>query len=319
MAGNAHADEQPMAFAAAEKRDHPVTAPRGHMDLKYLKKIMTAEELQELCQGESCEAAKVSPISTHKTNYISFDRALGDEIAQVKFQFSVKFPLFDPNSFTLYRSYFPVYLAYTQKSLWNVGPHAEPVIESDYNPELFLDYPVDTRIVGQLMLRNIVISPLEHESNGRSGSILARSWNRQYLMLGFGLQSDESLKVLKCFLQDKARLSLKVWHAYGYRSERHHLEAIGSKYGFLDYMGRGEVGLSVRNFLWGGRFRDHQLDVNMPILNDNITKSFNIEFRQQFPGTNFALYAQYWYGYGETLQQFDQFVRSGYAGVAFSH
>ena len=31
------------------------------------------------------------------------------------------------------------------------------------------------------------------------------------------------------------------------------------------------------------------------------------EFRQKFPHMNFALYLQYWHGYGETLLRFDQF------------
>jgi outer membrane phospholipase A len=34
---------------------------------------------------------------------------------------------------------FPAYVAYTQKSLWNVGQQSMPFEENNYNPELFLD------------------------------------------------------------------------------------------------------------------------------------------------------------------------------------
>jgi len=65
--------------------------------------------------------------------------------------------------------------------------------------------------------------------------------------------------------------------------------------------------------------KDHQLDVRLPIFHDMDKPSCQMEFRQQLPNMNFAIYLQYWYGYGETLLRFDQFGHRGFAGLSFSY
>ena len=84
-------------------------------------------------------------------------------------------------------------------------------------------------------------------------------------------------------------------------------------------MGRGELSVSVRNFLWGGSLKNHQLDIRTPLFLYKRKSSYEFQFRQQLPRMNFALYLQYWYGYGETLLRFDQFGRRGFAGFSFSY
>jgi phospholipase A1 len=261
---------------------------------------------------------KDSPVSTHKVNYFSMNHWPGNSNAQAKFQISMKFQVLEPNLYVLKYNLFPAYVAYTQKSLWNIGQPSMPFEESNYNPEFFLDYPVNAVIIGRFILRNIVVSPIEHESNGLAG-VESRSWNRQYVLMKFGLESKEKLEVTNSFLSDKAMLYVKLWHAYGYSSQDAYLQSIGSNDTFLDYMGRGEIGVSVRNFLWGGILRDHQLDIRTPIFRDIHKDSYEFEFRQQLPNMNFALYLQYWYGYGETLLRFDQFGYRGFAGLSFSY
>jgi phospholipase A1 len=230
----------------------------------------------------------------------------------------MKFRVLEPNLYVLKYNIFPAYFAYTQKSLWNVGQKSGPFEESNYNPEFFLDYPVNAVIIGRFKLRAIVLSPIEHESNGLAG-VQSRSWNRQYLLIKFGLESKEKLEVTNSFLADKALLYVKLWNASGYSDQDAYLQSIGSNDTFLDYMGRGELGISVRNFLWGGSLRDHQLDIKTPIFRDKRKNSYEFEFRQQLPNMNFALYLQYWYGYGETLLRFDQFGRRGFVGLSFSY
>ncbi len=126
----------------------------------------------------------------------------GNNDAQVKFQISMKFRVLEPNLYVLKYNLFPAYVAYTQKSLWNVGQQSMPVEESNYNPEFFLDYPVNAVIIGRFKLRNMVISPIEHESNGLAG-VQSRGWNRQYVLIKFGLESKEKLEVTNSFLSDK--------------------------------------------------------------------------------------------------------------------
>ena len=257
-------------------------------------------------------------VSANKVNYFSVNRWHRSSNAQVKFQISMAFPVLRPNLYVFKYNLFPAYVAYTQKSLWNVGQRSMPFEESNYNPEFYLDYPVNAVMIGRIKLRNVVISPIEHESNGLAGA-QSRSWNRQYVLIKFGLESKDKLEVMNSFLTDKALLYVRFWYASSYSDMTTYLRSIGSNTTFLDYMGRGEIGLRVRNFLWGGSLRDHQLDMKTPIFRDMRKKSYEFEFRQQLPNMNCALYMQYWYGYGETLLRFDQFGNRGIVGLSFSY
>lgn len=258
------------------------------------------------------------PVSAYKTNYFAVDRWPGDDHAQVKFQISMKFRVLEPNLYVLKYNLFPAYIAYSQKSLWNAGSDSMPFEESNYNPEFFLDYPVAFLSVGRIKLRNIVVCLLEHQSNGLNG-IQSRSWNRQYVMLRVGFDSGEKMEIANSFLPDRASAYVKLWQASGYSTQDDYLRSLGRGDRFLDYMGHGEVGVSVRNFLWSGSFRNHQLDVKTPIFRDAGRDSYEVEFRQQFPYMNFAIYLQYWHGYGETLLRFDRYGRRGFAGLSFSY
>ncbi len=301
--------------AKAVQQADTVSQPR---DVNNPENTLSTEQQQKSPQSAYVGKKTDSPVSTHKVNYFSLNRWPGNNNAQVKFQISMKFRVLEPNLYVLKYNLFPAYFAYTQKSLWNIGQKSGPFEESNYNPELFLDYPVNAAIIGRFKLRNIVISPLEHESNGLAG-VQSRGWNRQYVLIKFGFESKEKLEVTNSFLSDKALLYVKLWHAWGYADEDAYLQSIGSNDKFLDYMGRGELGVSVRNFLWGGSLGDHQLDVKTPVFRDKRKNSYEFEFRQQLPETNFALYLQYWYGYGETLLRFDQFGRRGFVGLSFSY
>jgi len=296
------------------KQAYTVSQPQ---DVNNPENSLPTVQQQQLPQNAYVEKKTESPVSTYKVNYFSINNWPGNNDAQVKFQISMKFRVLDPNLYVFKYNIFPAYFAYTQKSLWNVGRH--PYFEeSNYNPEFFLDYPVNAAVIGRLKLRNIVISPLEHESDGLDGA-QARSWNRQYVLFKFGLESREELKETNSFLSDKALLYVKLWYAEGYSDETNYLQSIGNNDKFLDYMGRGEIGVSVRNFLWGGSLSDNQLDMKTPIFRDVHKDSYEFEFRQKLPNMYFALYLQYWYGYGETLLRFDQFGRRFFVGLAFSY
>lgn len=259
-----------------------------------------------------------SVVNTYKTNYFSANNWPGSAASQVKFQISMKFRLLKPDLYVFEHSYFPIYVAYTQKSLWNIGQPSAPFEETNYNPELFLDYPVNLAVYRQLKLRNVVVGLFEHESNGMAG-LQSRSWNRQYVMCRFGLEPREQLHEPESFSPDKVSFYIKLWLPSGYSDQNEYLRSIGSRDDFLDYAGRGEMGLSVRNFLWGGALKDHLLDIRTTILRNPHKPSWQFEFRQQIPGMNFSLYLQYWYGYGETLLRFDQFGHRGFAGISFSY
>jgi phospholipase A1 len=279
---------------------------------------LPAEQQLKSLQSTDFGKKTNSPVAEHKVNYFSLNHWPGNNNAQAKFQISMKFQVLQPNLYVLKHNIFPAYVAYTQMTLWNVGQQSRPFEESSINPEFFLDYPVNAVIIGRFKLRNIVISPIEHESNGLGG-VQSRGWDRQYLLIKFGIEPKEKLEVTNSFLSDKALLYVKLWHASSYSDQTAYLQSIGSNNKFLDYMGQGEIGVSVRNFLWGGSIRNHQLDIRTPIFRDSRKNSCEFEFRQQLPNMHFALYLQYWYGYGETLMRFDQFGRRSFVGLSFSY
>ena len=317
IAVNGNAAETPVQVNAANPLESAETANQ-EPDINNLEYALPTAQQQVSPQEEYFGRKRDRPVSTHKLNYFSINQIEGNSNAQIKFQISMKFRILEPNLYVLKYNLFPAYVAYTQKSLWNVGQKSMPFEENNYNPEVFLDYPVNSTIYGRLKLRNIVFSPFEHESNGSDGED-TRSWNRLYLLIRFGLESKDKLEVTNSFLSDKASFYVKLWQASDYEDQDKYLQSIGSNDEFLDYMGRGEVGISLRNFLWRGSLKNHQLDIKTPIFREEDKHSYQVEFRQQIPYMNFALYTQYWYGYGETLMRFDQFGHRGFIGLTFSY
>lgn len=72
-------------------------------------------------QGSDTSACnKKSPISTYRINYFTLNNWPNNDNAQVKFQFSVKYKFFD-RDVSVWGRPLALYLAYSQKSLWNVG------------------------------------------------------------------------------------------------------------------------------------------------------------------------------------------------------
>lgn len=305
-------------FLARESFANTGPATELPQDLNNPEDTLPSEEQRNSPQSAYFGKKSDRPVSAHKTNYFSIDRWPGNSNAQVKFQISMKFRLLQPDLYVLKYNLFPAYIAYSQKSLWNSGRDSMPFEESNYNPEFFLDYPVRLLNIGRFKMRSVSVGLFEHESNGLTG-IESRSWNRQYIQLKFGLESGEKLEISNSFLADKAAVRLKFWGASGFSGHNTYLRGLGDKSGFLDYMGHGEIAVSVRNFLWGGSFKNHQLDVRTPVFRDPGKDSYELEFRQQFPYMNFALYLQYWHGYGETLLRFDRYGRRGFAGLSFSY
>jgi outer membrane phospholipase A len=277
-----------------------------------------ADQTSLSARNESKNKESDSSFSFYKLNYLAINKWFSDEKAQIKFQFSAKYRILKGDLNMFKHNYFPLYFAYTQKSFWNIGQPSAPFEESNYNPEVFLDYALDYPVYERIMLRHIIISPFEHESNGQGG-IQSRSWNRQYIAFTFGLEPKEHMDKINSFIQDKIALQLKFWHAYEYGDQEDYLRSIGSNEGFPDYMGRGELGLSIRNLFGSGSWGNNQLDVKTRLFRDRDKDSYEFVFQQRIPESNFSVFLQYYYGYGESLLRFDHFDRRFFAGISFSY
>jgi phospholipase A1 len=262
--------------------------------------------------GEAGACDKTSPISTYKINYFTINNLWKNDNAQVKFQFSVKYKFFG-RDVRIQGHPLSLYLAYTQKSLWNVGQSSMPFEESNYNPEAFFDYRIN-HSWGRFSLRDIILGPYEHESNGLAGPD-SRSWDRQYAAVRLGLWPlEQRCGAETTGQQDHVELNMKTWHASGYSDQDAYLRALGRTETFPDYEGYGEINLVLRDVIvqgeWGNR-----LDVTSRIGGK---QNFEIQYQQKIPYLNFSPYIQYWNGYGETLLRFDRFGKRMFMGVSFS-
>ncbi len=267
-----------------------------------------AEPEQKQQHGDDhCD--KVSPVSTHKINYITVNNVGGKDNTQVKFQFSAKYKFLDKD-FSVQGKPLSINFAYSQKSLWNVGQESMPFEENNYNPEGFLDYGLNL-IQGPFSLRNIILG-YEHESNGVAGPP-SRSWNRAYASVRLGLFPVEQLCNKRAPDTDRIELFMKVWHASGYSDQDAYLQLLGIDKNFLDYEGLGEIRLVLRDFIvagdWGNR-----IDLTSKVGG---MRNAELQYQQKIPHVNFSIYMQHWYGYNETLLRFDRFGQRTFFGVAF--
>lgn len=91
-------------------------------------------------------------------------------VEEAKLQISIRTKLFRGGPAS-------VQLAYTQRSLWDVGRESSPFLTTDFNPELYLEIvPASLRVP-------FVRIGYEHESNGVSEDHESRSWNRGFLSI----------------------------------------------------------------------------------------------------------------------------------------
>jgi phospholipase A1 len=114
---------------------------------------------------------------------------------ETKFQLSVKIKLAQDILFKKA----DLWLGYTQKSFFQVynNEFSRLFRETNYEPELILNFPVDFKIFG--LEGKIVGVSINHQSNGRTQT-LSRSWNR---VIGFA-----------AFEEKNWSLILRAWYAF---------------------------------------------------------------------------------------------------------
>jgi phospholipase A1 len=239
-------------------------------------------------------------LTFYKDNYFltGFTRA-----QEVKFQFSAKFDLW-PNDGAQ-----AVYLAYSQKSLWNVYLNSSPFQENDYNPELFyafFHHPgryVTTQ--GCAFFEERV--GFEHESNGLGGTT-SRGWDRVYGETRFS-----------CFrpVTGFATATLKIWAPpFGvdpYNSD------------IVNYVGYGELSLALGSDRGQGWLDQWNLSVTARKGTSASpgVGSLEIDGRWRPPNGNIwrftlYLYGQFFVGYEEMLLTYNQPLTTIRVGVGLS-
>ncbi|MGM9997288.1 phospholipase A [Campylobacter lanienae] len=223
-------------------------------------------------------------ISTYDINYFmplsySSPNSFKKDISS-QFQISLKKLIFD-DILGFNEKY---YFAYTQISWWDLYADSAPFYETNYRPELFVEFPLKYR-----NLINLKFGFL-HDSNGKDNE-LSRSWNRLYIASEFEF--------------DKLTITPRLFQRIPDNKD--------DNPNIQNYKGRGDINLKY-NMDNGAIF---QAVFTNNLKFDKTNKS-SLELGYLYPIKNgFYLYLSGFSGYSKSLQSYDRYQNSINLGIAF--
>lgn len=204
------------------------------------------------------------------------------DATEVKFQISLKVPLAEDVLGGR------LFVAYTNRSFWQAynDSNSAPFRETNHEPEIWLTFDNAFSLLGR---RNRLLDiGLSHQSNGQIEP-LSRSWNRLYLR--FTIESGNSA------------ISFKPW----WRIPESASEDDNSD--ILDYMGAGEILLATKI---GHNNLSMLLRNNLDVKENRGALELNYSYRIH---RNLNGYVQWFYGYGESLIDYNYLNHSLGIGV----
>ena len=266
-------------------------APIGQMD-----PIIDAEQLERKgispTTGPAVAQAPLSPLSQQAFNNFRSAISSHDPIyfvvgsepkANARFQISFKYRLFNTENEKEAKFHNHLYLAYTQRSLWDLSSDSMPFVDTTYNPSLFWRKEKLWQNENSPFYFGLNTG-VEHASNGKSG-VDSRSINDVFIQPEFNyvFGGGSTLSFMPRF---KSYFAVSSDNA-----------------DYKDYMGnvawqlrwQQEHGLSVTGAYQQGKQgrKTSQVDVSWPL--------------QRTPlNMNGYLYAQFYRGYGETLLHYNR-------------
>lgn len=249
------------------------------------------EETRERRQLEEESSQNPFSITAHRVNYLfpvsyngnkdstrfrDIDADGRVDSTEVKFQFSAKFSLAEG----LFGDNGDLYFGYTQRSWWQAynTDSSSPFRETNYEPEIFIDFANAWNLFGWVNTRNRL--SLNHQSNGRS-SPLSRSWNRVYL--------ESTLQ-----RGDWALTLAPHWRIPETDSEDDNPD-------IERYMGYGDIRLAKRF--------SHDQEIAAQLRGNPSAGNYGTQLDYSWPAFNGVRgHVQYYYGYGESLIDYDHRV-----------
>ena len=279
------AAEEPVAPAASAE---PAAVPEAHK---------SAIDRRLAMEG----ATEVVPfvMTPHKPNYIIYSYNFKDYVnpranpqpdesepnkhSEVDFQVSIKFPVWR----NMFNTKTHLFAAYTNRSFWQMFDHndSSPFRETDHEPELWLSHRTRWKMFG--LTNRLIQAGFVHQSNGRSGEV-SRSWNRVYANM--------------IFERGNFYFGVKPWLRIQEDSEDDDNPDIEDYLGYFEFQGiynrnKSNYGLFFRNTLKDGYRGAVQLDWGFPV-HDHLRG-----------------YVQYFYGYGESLIDYNNKVNKLGIGI----
>lgn len=181
-----------------------------------------------------------------------------------------------------------VWLAYTQKSYWQVYnvQLSRPFRETNYEPEIIFNYPIASNFLG-LKTKMIGFS-FNHQSNGREGIEFSRSWNRFIVHVSFE--------------ENNWSLLVRTWVTTTASENKDIKNFMGRGDAIFNYrMERYLLTLKAQHSLRGG---------------SNNRGSVELDFAFPIYG-NLKGYGQFFHGYGDAMIDYNQRHTIGGIGIVF--
>jgi phospholipase A1 len=238
-------------------------------------------------------------ITPHKPNYLiytynfegynddlleqQFNENLRLRGGEVDFQVSFKFPVIKK----ILNTGPSLMFAYTNRSFWQLfdSRDSSPFRETNHEPEAWLTWYTDWKVLG--FTNRAFDIGLVHQSNGRGG-VLSRSWNRVYAR----------------FVMERgnAAFAIKPWYRIPERKEDDDNRDIEEYLGNFEFQGV----YKHKNQLFELFFRNR--------LKDDYRGALQLGW--SFPVTErLNGYVQYYYGYGESLIDYNNKVNKLGIGI----
>lgn len=176
---------------------------------------------------------------------------------------------------------FSLNAAYTQKSFWQMYAKSQWFRETNYNPQIFLTYNFN---------KNLSLDVgLDHESNGR-GADMERSWNRAFTTVNYKVSN--------------FTLESEIWYVV---TKNEALDPREPGVQMEEYLGNEKItaGYEMGNFLT-------KLSIEN-IEHPNHT-SFTVSEAYKI-SDDLAVYGQYFYGYGQSLIEYNHLTQG--VGIGF--
>lgn len=246
------------------------------------------------------------PLEPHKPNYFlttwDAEPHTGRQDKEFKFQLSFRKRLLGKDGA-------PLYFAYTQLAHWQWYDQEDsrPFRTQTHNPELFLDVALTPLLGGAPGVR----AGVEHESNGQA-TAESRSWNRAYLWPRITFPHREHLT-----------LGIKTWWRFPESKKRNDGDPTGDDNPDIEeYLGHGE--LHIGQFSQGAKdalpYRRVALMLRRGTRAGTATAQLDLDYHlhRVWSVFNEGIYlrVQWFYGYGESLMDYNRLVKK--FGIGFS-
>lgn len=209
-----------------------------------------------------------APKSINPTYQVPDSNAANWNDVEFKFQISFKSKIIQG----MFWNYGDLWMAYSQTSRWQIYNQTEsrPFRETNYEPELIVNFPINVWVLG-LKMRMVGVA-FNHQSNGRSLP-LSRSWNRIIGHLGFDTKT--------------SLLELKAWYRLNDTDDENPE--------IMKYIGATEI-------VFAKSIHGHQISVNLrqPYQIGFSKGSIQADYSLPISG-RFKAHLQIFHGYGESL------------------